>query len=413
MNGAVLAWSAAAACAAGAAYFWMRGSASAERARRAERRFDLLQNLAPSLTAASAESARVTCARILGRLDALVPSRTGLCFYVEAGKLVLGAKSGDGYVGFLREGAAYEGDSIVDWSRERGQAAIVGPLPAQTPADVDIVDLGREREGREIGPAAGSRDRVWALAAPLAISRGLGLAPDVVGIVYLERLRADPFSGDDMRTVTTVARLGADALARALFADAVRRDSAVDGLTDLMTPAAFRTRLRQEVSVGRDVGLFFIDTDHFKVLNDTCGHAAGDRLLRTLAGTFAKIAASSGGFAGRNGGDEFCIALPARTKDAAVEIAEHTRASIDEKDLGEAIGLPPGAVVKITVSIGVAHHPVDIAAGERQPADRLLEIADAQMYEAKRAGRNRVEFLRAGAASRDAIAPGEGPIPRI
>jgi diguanylate cyclase (GGDEF)-like protein len=397
----------------GAIYQWIRGKSLYRRALRAERRFDLLQQLAPFLTASALESTGATCARILERLNALVPSETLLCYYTRDGRLVLGAKAGDGYAGFLRDGSAYEGDSIIDWTRDRAKIAVAGPGATDIPADVEAVDLTREPDGREVGPAAGSRDRVWALAAPLVRGRGYGLHPEVLGVVYLERPRAQPFADEDLRTISTVARLAADALARAVFADAVRRDSQVDGLTGLMTPTAFRKRLRDEVAARRDVALFFIDSDRFKLFNDTYGHAAGDKLLRELAGIFQESARKGIGFAGRNGGDEFCIAMLDRTKDAAVVVAEQIRATIDGVDFVASLGLARDFGIKVTVSIGVAHYPVDVASDVTAPADRLLEVADEQMYEAKRAGRNHVEFLRLRAQLKRVIFPGEGPIPRI
>lgn len=404
----------AACIATGAAIFlWIRATSLYGRALRAERRFDLLQQLAPFLTASALDSTAATCARILERLNALAPSQTLLCYYMRDGRLVLGAKAGEGYAGFLRDGSAYEGDSIIDWTRDRARIAVAGPGATEIPADVDAVDLTREPDGRELGPAAGSRDRVWALAAPLVRGRGYGLRPDVLGVIYLERPRAQPFAGEDLRTISTVARLAADALARAVFADAVRRDSQVDGLTGLMTPTAFRKRLREEVAARRDVALFFIDSDRFKVFNDTYGHAAGDKLLRELAGIFETSAQKGLGFAGRNGGDEFCIAMLDRTKDAAVVIAEQIRSSIDDVDFIASLGLSRDFGIKVTISIGVAHYPVDVTPDVSQPADRLLEVADEQMYEAKRAGRNRVEFLRLRAQPKRVVFPGEGPIPRL
>ncbi|HXW76255.1 MAG TPA: GGDEF domain-containing protein, partial [Candidatus Eremiobacteraceae bacterium] len=267
-----------------------------------------------------------------------------------------------------------------------------------------------DREGAGIGPAAGSRDRVWAVAAPLSRDRGAQRSPEVLGVLYLERPRDRPFSTDELRTIVTVAGLAADALTRAMFADAVRRDAEVDGLTSLLTPTAFRKRLRDEIAARRDVALLFIDTDRFKRFNDTYGHASGDQLLRRLAALFASTASRGAGFAGRNGGDEFCIAMLDRTKDSGVEVAERLRAAIDRVDFAAELGLHAGADVKITASIGIAHFPFDVV-DERNAADRLLEIADAQMYEAKRAGRNRIEFLRMRAA-RGGGYPGEGPIPR-
>lgn len=382
----------------------MRNQALRERTTSAERRFDLLQQLAPSLTDAVTDSTTATCTRILDRLGVLVEARTLLCFYMDEGRLVVGARGGDGYAAFLRPGTPYEGPSIVDMARDAKTAVVIGPSRVEIPKDVDVVDGSSQAWSERLGPAAGSRDRVWALAVPMTRSRGRGLSPEVIGVIYLERIVSAPFAADDMRTVLTVARLAADALERARFADVVRRDSTVDGLTGLMTPTAFRKRLRDEIAARRDLALFFVDTDRFKLYNDTLGHAAGDRLLRSLAALFSDIADKSGGFAGRNGGDEFCIALVDRTKDAAVEIAERVRANVDAAGLGES--------VKITVSVGVAHFPVDVPSDERQPADRLLEVADGLMYEAKRSGRNRVEFLRFRAQPRTVTHPGEGPIPR-
>ncbi|HET9341502.1 MAG TPA: GGDEF domain-containing protein [Candidatus Eremiobacteraceae bacterium] len=382
----------------------LRNRSLAARAVAAERRFDLLQHLVPSLTDAVTDSTAATCARILDRLGVFVPSQTMLCFYIDDGRLVLGARAGDGYARFLREGSSYEGASIIEMARDAKTSIAVGPTRLDIPADVEVLDASSQPWSDKVGPAAGSRDRVWALAVPLVRSRGRGLSPEVIGVLYVERVLDAPFAADDLRTVLTVARLASDSLERARFADVVRRDSSVDGLTGLMTPIAFRKRLRDEVAAKRDLALFFVDTDRFKLYNDTFGHAAGDRLLRSLAALFGDIADKSGGFAGRNGGDEFCIALVDRTKDAAVEIAERVRANVDATGFGEA--------VKITVSIGVAHYPVDVPSDDRQPADRLLEVADGLMYEAKRSGRNRIEFLRFRAQPRYAGHPGEGPIPR-
>ena len=388
------------------------------RAANAERRFALLQDIAPSFTGAAAESAPATCACILDRLARLVGAQTLLCFMLVDGRLVLGAKLGAGYAEFLRLGDRYEGDTIVDWARDHAAAALVGPHAVH--ASEGVVDLFRAPDDRStVGPLAGSRDRVWALAVPLLRDRGYGLRPAVAGVFYLERPRAQPFSAGDITMALTVAKLASDALQRALFADAVRRASVTDQLTQLLTASAFRQRLREEVEQRRypprmrDVALFFIDTDHFKDWNDAYGHAAGDRLLRQLADLFASVAHAGGGFAGRNGGDEFCIALLDRTKDAAVAIAENLRAKVESASFPAAPGEAAAAVKPVTISVGVAHFPVDVSAQDGQPAESLLEAADAQMYEAKRAGRNRVAFARSRAAPPQVLYPGEGPIPRV
>ncbi|MBV8171116.1 MAG: GGDEF domain-containing protein [Candidatus Eremiobacteraeota bacterium] len=376
------------------------------RAARAEQRFETLQHIAPALTAAALESTRATCERIVERAASLVSAQSMLCLYVEGPHLVLGARSGSGYVGFLREGQVYEGDTIADWVRREGKPAIVGPRAAGWAHMIGLYDLGAEPASSRIGagPIAGSRDTVWGVAVPLVRPPSGMERAEVIGVLYADRPRAQTFSEDDVTTLLTVARLAGDALSRALFADRVRRDATHDQLTGLFTPAAFRKQLRDEIDTRRadtrlgatrDVALFFIDTDRFKVWNDTYGHAAGDQLLRRLAAMFSNVAGQAHGFAGRNGGDEFCIALLDRSKDASIELAQDLCRRVADADFRALAGRDDLPGVHITISIGVAHYPMDIAAGERHPTEQLLEAADQRMYEAKHAGRNQVAFSRA------------------
>ncbi|MBC5805403.1 MAG: hypothetical protein DLM53_03045 [Candidatus Eremiobacter antarcticus] len=401
---------------------WIRRRFSAVRARatEAERKVALLTQIAPSMTEASMDSVAATCGRVVERFETLVGADVILCFVDVDGRPVLGAKSDVGYAGFLRVGEGYEGDSILTWTQNRSTAALTGPCEADVPPDVAIADLSKEADGARLGgPLAGSRDRVWALCMPMTLYRGYGLRPACVGAIYAERKREIPFTHGDLRTAGLISRLAGDALARARFADAVRKESEIDPLTQLLTAGAFRKRLREEIEkrrydagpASKDIALFFIDTDQFKSWNDTFGHTVGDMLLKRLAETFQEVA-SSGGFAGRNGGDEFCIALFDRTKDDAVETAERLRAKVEKSDLMGASQVSPARRIPVTISIGVAHFPVDVPPNSAAPADRLLEAADACMYESKRCGRNRVEFSRVRALPREVRYPGEGPIPR-
>lgn len=392
----------------------------ARRAERAERRFDLLQHVVPSLTDVSAESTGAACARILERLNALIPADVLLCFFNDDGRLVLGAKSGAGYAGYLREGEAYDGETLVHWVRDFAKAAIVGPAPVDI---ADVIDLSSDPETMKIGvgPVAGSRDRVWALAVPLKRDRGEGRQQQVVGVIYAERAKSDPFTEDDVLTAITVGTLASDALQRARFADSMRRASNTDPLTKLLTPTAFRQRLRDEVDgrrfadpfASRDLALFFIDTDNFKTWNDTFGHAAGDKLLRALADIFGETARAYHGFAGRNGGDEFCIALLDRRKEEAVKLANAMRVRVEGTDFARQLGIGAADGTRVTLSIGVAHYPNDVAVDEPQAAGKLLEAADARMYEAKRGGRNRIAFNIGRPLPRKQSQPGEGPLPRF
>lgn len=423
MTAIAVAWLAAAACAVAALAVFVvlrrRLRESVARAASAERRLGALSEIAPQLTEASTYSTPKTCDRIVDRFGALLHAELVLCFVSLDGRLRLGAKSDVGYAGFLKIGDSYDG-GILTWSTEHATAAIIGPAATNLPAEVAVVDLSREPDdpGRS-APLAGSRDRVWALCIPLLAHRGHGLRPAIIGAIYAERKKDTPFSQHDLQLALTVARLAGDALQRAQFADAVRRESEIDPLTQLLTAAAFRKRLRQELErrrhaepgVSRDVALFFIDTDNFKWWNDNFGHLIGDALLKRLASIFHDVAAT-GGFAGRNGGDEFCIALFDRTKDDAVAVAESVCARVESMEPfapSNIAALPPSVV---TISVGVAHFPVDVPATAEAPSDRLLEAADARMYEAKRAGRNRIAYSRTRALPTKIRYPGEGPVSR-
>jgi diguanylate cyclase (GGDEF)-like protein len=421
---AELGWIVAVIIAVTGAVLWFRLArrlhALERRAKQAEHRFFLLEDVAPALTDVATESTAATCARILDRLDKLVPAEVQLCFFNEDGRLVLGAKTGTGYAGYLRDGEAYEGATIVHWVRDHALTAIVGPEPSFISS---VVDLSRDSAASKsgVGPVAGSRDRVWALGVPLTRDRGSGRQPEIVGVLYVERAKDQPLSESDVRTVETVGRLASDALQRARFADSLRHASNTDPLTRLLTPAAFRQRLRDEVDgrrfadpfASRDLALYFIDTDNFKLWNDSFGHAAGDKLLRALADIFSETATTHHGFAGRNGGDEFCIALLDRRKEEAIKLAEGLRARVELTNFARQLGIAAADGTRVTLSIGVSHYPNDVAVDESQAAGRLLEAADARMYEAKRGGRNQVAFNLGRALPRRQPLPGEGPIPRV
>jgi len=396
---AQLPWIIAAACAivAAAVFVWQRGRIRAfqQRVARAERRMALLSELGPPLTQATRDSTARTCERIVERFRTLVPASHVLCFVAHDGRLELAAKSDGQAPTYVQIGDAYEGDGILAWTERNSCAALIGPFRAPIASDLPVADLWSLGDGYGNGPLLGSRDRVWALCVPLTQPRGYGLQPAVIGAVYAERKHDDPFNEEELGTALIIARLSADALQRARFADEVKREAEIDPLTQLLSAASFRKRLR-EVLEGprRDVALFFIDTDRFKLWNDTFGHTVGDTLLRALADLFREVAAT-GGFAGRNGGDEFCIALLDRTKDNAISVAEALRARVERTEFRASPADVPQPRIPITISLGVAHYPVDVPPNAEAPADHLLEAADARMYDAKRDGRNKVAFARA------------------
>jgi diguanylate cyclase (GGDEF)-like protein len=220
-----------------------------------------------------------------------------------------------------------------------------------------------------------------ALAVPMQDANG------VRAVFYLSSSSVEAF--DDVEPLVRTIEHAAAPYAIAVEREAARADATYDGLTGLLTPRAFRSRLREEIARARlrngaIVTLWFIDTDHFKAVNDGYGHAAGDAVLQQIAELLRMHVVPEIDVAGRNGGDEFCALLRDGQKTHAIERAQAFCDAVRRASFG--VPLP------ITASIGVASFPHDAA-----EANALLEAADAAMYHSKHAGRDRVAFAAGGA----------------
>jgi diguanylate cyclase (GGDEF)-like protein len=177
--------------------------------------------------------------------------------------------------------------------------------------------------------------------------------------------------------------------------------ASIDMLSGLANRRGFQSRLDFEWMKAQqydaELSLLMIDVDHFKLFNDTYGHPEGDACLSKLGETLAGLAADSMGFAGRYGGEEFCLLLPNTDSARAREIGELVRKAVWDQ------AMPHSTSVHqiVTVSVGVAcTKPNDT----QQPGD-LIEAADAALYAAKHRGRNAVVehgFVR--------ITDGDGPM---
>jgi diguanylate cyclase (GGDEF)-like protein len=130
------------------------------------------------------------------------------------------------------------------------------------------------------------------------------------------------------------------------------------------------------------LSLVMIDVDHFKLYNDTYGHPEGDACLSRLGATFSGTAALAMGFAGRYGGEEFCLLLPNTDADRAYEMGEMVRIAV----LALALPHATSKYGYVTVSVGVACAQPNASLA----ATGLIEAADAALYAAKHRGRNNV-----------------------
>ena len=197
---------------------------------------------------------------------------------------------------------------------------------------------------------------------------------------------ARPFDGEDLAYVELIATFFARALREMAQESAIRYQAEHDALTGLINRTAFREyvdrsleRARRE---NRRCAMIMMDLDHFKEVNDTLGHIAGDVVLRE-ASERLRNALRGEEIISRLGGDEFAIVVRDAPTETVIEaIAERisrcfTRPFQVERD-----------ELRITASLGIAQFPDD---GET--VDLLLAHADAAMYQAKNAGRNRHQFF--------------------
>lgn len=189
-----------------------------------------------------------------------------------------------------------------------------------------------------------------------------------------------------------IIMLTASALSLALVARSQRllQLATSDPLTGLLNRGYVDERFTIELSRARRYGkpltIAVIDADHFKLLNDTHGHMAGDLALRTIGATLRSSFRQSD-TAGRYGGEEFVVILP----ETDIEVAERKLESLRELVASSSIVLPPrGENIQVTISAGLASFPDD---GE--DASELFALADDRMFQAKKEGRNRVVAGRA------------------
>jgi len=163
----------------------------------------------------------------------------------------------------------------------------------------------------------------------------------------------------------------------------------LDGLTGLLNRRSFDERLTLEMRrasrAEQSLALLMVDVDDFKPYNDAHGHQIGDERLRTVAGAIRGALSRAGDVAARYGGDEFAVILPGADRLGASQVAEHIRQRIADLRIAN----PFSAISQsLTLSIGgcAAAH------GFGGSPERLVALSDAELYRAKRGGRNRTSI---------------------
>jgi diguanylate cyclase (GGDEF)-like protein len=196
-------------------------------------------------------------------------------------------------------------------------------------------------------------------------------------------VRGSHFSAEAREVAASLVGQAAIALENARLHSIVERQASIDGLTGVSNRRAGEQALHSELSrverFGGELAVVLADLDDFKNVNDRHGHPTGDAVLREFAATLNETVREFD-IVGRWGGEEFALILPGTDAAGAARVAERARAAFAERLVLAA----DGSRVAVTASFGVASFPEHT--GERG----LVAAADAALYEAKRAGKNRV-----------------------
>ncbi|MFI5932755.1 diguanylate cyclase [Actinoplanes sp. NPDC051494] len=220
-----------------------------------------------------------------------------------------------------------------------------------------------------------------------------GGRPAILGVLALyDRLGADEFDDSDLLTLRTFAGQAGIAVHNVRIHEEAQRLSLTDPLTGLWNYRYLRESLRREVEranrFGRMLTVLVLDLDHFKDVNDTYGHAAGDTVLEEFARRI-RIGLREVDVAFRQGGEEFVVLLPETDAYGGIVVAERLGAAvrgspvpIDPRRVGAATGVFVDRV-SVSVSIGIAVYPEHGAT-----AQQVLDAADDALYAAKNGGRD-------------------------
>lgn len=206
----------------------------------------------------------------------------------------------------------------------------------------------------------------------------------VHGVFTLTHVDPHHFDDDLQQLMCAIADQAAIAVENARLFGEVQRLATTDGLTGLYNRRHFFELGQVEVDAGaRPLCAILADIDHFKSVNDTWGHAAGDEVLFAVGQRLLR-GAGEGGIVGRYGGEEFALLLPDTDLAGARALAEGLRCAVGDEAIAAS-----GQQLRVTISLGVAELGPDGEAAD-DPLGHLLGQADARLYEAKEAGRDRV-----------------------
>ncbi len=237
--------------------------------------------------------------------------------------------------------------------------------------------------------ATNDADPYGGLARPIG---SLAIAPirsgdQIIGAVVVEGAEPGDIAQVEARNVSLLGAVSRGPLEIVWEIEEVSLRARTDALTGLANRRHFDEQMRRVVAetdrFGGFCSLVLVDLDHFKAVNDTFGHEAGDAVLKHVAQILSD-GVRTVDVCARYGGEELAVLLPQTTEQGAYELAERLRQTLEERPSSHG-----GRSIPVTASLGVATYPRPVPYG-----DWLVLAADKALYEAKETGRNRVRIIQ-------------------
>jgi diguanylate cyclase (GGDEF)-like protein len=331
---------------------------------------------------------------VLERITSLVPAR------LEVPRFSIMLLNAEGLLEVQKAWPANQGSEGLIFAIGEGIAGHA----AATAKSVYVADL--EKDARfKVRRGQDAKGRGSMLTVPMMHGG------ELLGVLNFERPEKADFSADEIEFFTAVADQATMAVQNARLHERTVALSITDPLTGVPNRRLLFQQLQAEIDranrFGTQLSVLMIDIDHFKHLNDTAGHSAGDEVLRLVA-TQLKTHLRRVDTLARYGGEEFVVLLPQVARQEAMEVAEKLRGAVEQLAVDHARVQPGG---RVTISIGVANLP-----GDATEQSQLVDCADAALYASKRGGRNKVTPFAPGMEQHpgrergpQAVARREGP----
>jgi len=211
---------------------------------------------------------------------------------------------------------------------------------------------------------------------------------EITGCIVAKSM-IEKLSKRDIDYLEQLTRQAAATINRANTYSTILQYATLDALTNLNNRRQFETRLKQEIAItkrqGKPLCAMMIDIDFFKKVNDTYGHAAGDEVLRQVAGIIKEHLRESD-IPSRYGGEEFAVLLPFTHIDEAQIVGERLRKAVEEVFITINQETGDEKQIQVTISMGLAEYDGN------ETGESLFERADKALYDAKKNGRNQVRI---------------------